>query len=245
MLGGVVLPFHVKGFEEGTEFTRSELPRTTGRQIAESDWAEAHSAKTGEGDAHLLHHPPDDVIHPLVDDDLQNQAVARLPHDPELVGYDPAPVDHDAVPDPAQGLLVRPTHRQDVVLLGQLIARMHHSVGDVPVVGQKEQPFGVPVEAADRVDALTGRNQVHNGPPRSLVVGRGDVPSRLVEQYVPQGLGTEGLAVDDDVRGAGVNLCPELGHNGAVDRDATGLNQLLGLAPGADAAGGEDTLQEF
>lgn len=132
-----------------------------------------------------------------------------------------------------------------MVLLGQAVAGVHHAVGDVAVVGQEEQPLGVAVEAADRVDPLADIDQVHHRPPLALVARGGDVAARLVEEEVAGSLGAQQVAVDPDLGGAGIDLGPELGDDLAVDVDAARPDQFLRPAAGGNAARGEDSLQAF
>ena len=51
------------------------------------------------------------------------------------------------------------------VLLLDTVARVGEPVGQLAVVGQQQQPFGVDVEAPDREDPRLGGHELHHGPP--------------------------------------------------------------------------------
>jgi hypothetical protein len=68
-----------------------------------------------------------------------------------------------------------------VVLLVEFVARVHDPIGDVAVVGQQEQPFGVAVKPAHRIDPLRDLDDVHDGAPVPLVLRGRDVAAGFVE----------------------------------------------------------------
>ena len=117
-------------------------------------------------------------------------------------------------------------------------------VGEVAVVGHEEEAFARVVEAADGEYALASFEEVGDGGAMFGVAGGSDVALRLVENVVAGALGAmEELAVDANVVAGGVRFGAEFGDGLAVDLDASGDDELFGLAARGDAGGGDDFLQ--
>ena len=102
---------------------------------------------------------------------------------------------------------------------------MHDSVGEIAVIGEQEQAFGVAVEAANRVDALRHVDEFHHRPALALVVDRGDKTRRLVEHDDPRPLRPQDLAIDPDLGGGRVDPGAKFSHDLAIDLDTAGGNQ--------------------
>ena len=125
--------------------------------------------------------------------------------------------------------------------LVDLVARVREPVGELAVVGEQEHTGRVGVEPADRDDARRMVDEVDDRRPAARVARRRDDPGRLVQEHVGELLLRERLPVELDPvtrRDERVQL-PGL----AVDRDAAGLDQLVGTAPGGDAGAGEPGIQ--
>jgi hypothetical protein len=90
------------------------------------------------------------------------------------------PLDHDPGSHPLQDVIGRAGKGQDVILLLQLVPRVHNPVGNIAVVGKEQQPFGVPIESANGIDPFRDVNQIHHRPPIALVFGGSDVPAWFV-----------------------------------------------------------------
>src|SRR5512146_694190 len=103
------------------------------------------------------------------------------------------------------------------------------------------------VEAANGEDTLADvANEVHDGGPAFGVADGGHKLPRLVEHDVEMLLRTlNASAIDTDVVGGEVGLGAEGGDDFAVYGDASAGDELLSLAAGCDACGGEDLLQTF
>ena len=98
------------------------------RHPFDGQWADPDAAQPVYGDAHRVHHPPDDVLNPDVEHHLQDDALTGFPQQPELVRHDQDVIDEDAVKDALHRAVVRPRRRDDVVLLGQAVPRVHDPV---------------------------------------------------------------------------------------------------------------------
>ena len=192
-----------------------------------------------------LHQPPHEVINPLVNGDRDNDAIGRLAQEPDLLGDDAAPLDHDSVADPLELRGARPGFGQDVILLGQPVAGVHDPVGHIAVVGEEQQAFGIAVEPSNRVNAFGDVDQVHHGPPPALVADSRDVTRRLVQDQVAKRLRPQDLVVDANLIPACVGPGAEFGNDLAVDADATFSNQILRRATRGDSPRGEDALETF
>lgn len=212
----------VKRFEERRLLARRQVTRTADRDAGQRQRAEPHPAQLLDRDPDRLHDATHHVEHPLVEDHRQEDPVARLPKEPKLVGNDLARVDEHAVANPLQSSGRGAIARQDMVFLGQPVARMHDAVGDFTVVGQKEEALRVSVESSDRVDTLAAGDEVHHRPPTAFVVGGRDVPGRFVEEHVAEGLRTQQLAVEPKLGGSRIDLRPKRRHDLSVDHNPTG-----------------------
>jgi hypothetical protein len=110
--------------------------------------------------------------------------------------------------------------------------RMRDLEGEVAVVGQEDQPFGVKIETAHGIDPLADAfDQIDHGPAALRVFDRGHHFLRLVEKDVAMGLGAgDELPVDFDVIARSVGFRSELGDDAAVHRDPSLPNHRLRFA---------------
>lgn len=60
-------------------------------------WADPHAAEPFDRNADRVHHPSNEVIQPLVDDDFDDQTFIGFPNDADLFRNDPLALDHDPV----------------------------------------------------------------------------------------------------------------------------------------------------
>jgi len=186
------------------------------------------AAEPEDVDVGCLHDPPNGVIETFMDHDPNPDPLPGLAEQPDLVGHDVARVDSNAVAQVLERPVRWPGVGQDVVLLGQFVARVHDPVGEFAVVGQQQQPLGVPVEPANWEQALPGLNQVHDRPTLALVLHRRDVAAGLVEQDGAQALWAEDPAIDLDLIGRGVDPGAKLGDRRAIDEHPPAGDQFFG-----------------
>ena len=94
-----------------------------------------------------------------------------------------------------------------------LVPRMGQRGGEIAVVGENEQPFGVEIEPADRIDVLPHAFQeIENGGPVLGVRSRGDIAARLVEKKIAMLLRPfDAALVDANVVDIGIGFRAELG----------------------------------
>ena len=232
-------------FEQRGQLAGGELAPDAGLDAADAQGTEAHPPEPFDRDADLVHHPADQMVDALMHHDFQDQSLARLALDTDLFRHDPLALDDDSVAEALEGLLGGTGEGEDVVLLVEAVTRVHDPVGDVAVVGEQEQPFGVAVEPADRVHPLRHLDKIHHGAAVTFVFCRRDVAAGFVEEEVARPLRLEQLAVDADGGADRVGLRTELRDHLAVDADASGGDQLLRGTARGNAAGGENALQPF
>jgi len=119
-------------------------------QRPERDPAERHHRV-----AHRLAHPPHLAVAPFAQRQLDDRVAAARGveplHDADFRRGGAVAVERDAARQPVDRL--RPGHTADAaaIHLRHLVARMRQPCGELAVVGQQEQAFGVVVEAPDRV----------------------------------------------------------------------------------------------
>ncbi len=148
-----------------------------------------------------------------------------------------APVQNRPAPELSPIALVRNALDLGEVLAPDTEARVRHAHGEVAVVGEYHQAFGVEVEAPDREEALAElpAQHVEHGGATLGILGGGDDAVGLVEQEVAQRLrrlqppAVHLHGVDGDVRLV-AELCAATVHG-----HAPLANELLGLASRRDA----------
>jgi hypothetical protein len=174
----------MESFAERFEFAGGEISPGADGDAAQVERADANAAQTLDGDADGFHYAPDNMIHTLVNDDLEQKAIMRGTEHPEFAREDSFTVDHHAVPDALERRVGGAVEGEDVIFLFQFVARMHDAIRDVTVIGQEQQAFGRAIEPADGIDALRDLNQVKDHPAIALVFGGRNVAARFVEQDV-------------------------------------------------------------
>jgi hypothetical protein len=235
----------IERLEELRQLARRQVPPSPDWDAGDGQRTEANSTQPGHRDADALHHPVDDVIDSFEDDELEDQSLRCLAQDAKLAGDDAMTTDDDAVADALQGLRGWSGQRQNLVLLVKPITRMHDAVGDITVVGQQEDAFRVTIEPANRIDALPNLDQIHDGPPVSLILGRRDIATWLVQNDIAGTLRPQYFAVDSNLRPLRIDAGAELRDNLAVDGDTSRPYEIFGGAAGPDAASCHHALQAF
>jgi hypothetical protein len=129
-----------------------------------------------------------------------------------------------------------------VILLVELIPRVHDPVGDVAVVGEEEETFGVAVEPTHRVDPFPDLDDVHHRPAVAFVFRSRDIAARFVEDQIARPLCPEQLPIDLDLGASWIGFGAELGHHLPVDGHPSGRDESLRRPSRSDAARGENTL---
>ena len=94
---------------------------------------------------------------------------------------------------------------------------MHDPLRHIAIVGQEQQTFRFPIEAAHREDTFRNPDQVHHCPAVTFVTGRGDVSGRLVQHQIAQGLLPDDLAIDPNLVALRIGLCAELDDDRAIN----------------------------
>ena len=150
-------------------------------------------------------------------------------------------------PQPVQALRRRSARHFDHVGLGHVRRSFHQKIGEFAVVGQQQQAFAGVIQATDGVDAGPDPvQQVHHRGAMFGIFQRGDVSLGLVHQQVDMPLrAVQQLSVDANVVVLGVGLAAQFRDHLPVDRHQSAGDQLLCLAAGGDAGGGDDFLQAF
>lgn len=232
-------------FEQLDEFTRGQISPRTRRNAPHPQWAKPHPPEVDHGNTDSVHHLPNDMIEAFMQHDLDDDAFAGLPHQASFVRNDLTLLDHDAISEPGQLEVSRPAIGDDVILLRELVARVHHAIGDVAMVGQQQQPLRLAVQTTDRIDPLGNIDEIHHGPALPLVLDGRNEPAGLVEHDEAWALTTQDLAIDPNLVDRGVDLGPHLGDHAAVDRDPTGTDHRLGRPTAGDSPGRQHTLEPF
>ena len=132
----------------------------------------------------------------------------------------------------------------DVVELAEFGARGPHPLGHFGVVREQQEPGVHALHLVDGVQDFAGGvlDQVHDRAPALPVACGAQEVLGLVEDDVMLLLRLDPLTFHDDLIGR-VDFGAEFGHDGAVDRDGSGGDEEVGLAPHADAGVGDELVE--
>jgi hypothetical protein len=129
----------------------------------------------------------------------------------------------------------------DVIGLGRAARRIGDVRGPRRVVGEEEQSFAGLVQPAHGGEKRKRRagETAEDGESALVIGGRGDEPARLVQHDVNGLLGGDRRSVDFEARALPVHAVLGFAHDVAVDAHGPGLDELPGLAAGAETQFGQ------
>jgi hypothetical protein len=115
------------------------------------------------------------------------------------------------------------------------------------VIGQQQHPFGVHIQTSDWEEPhRLSFEQIEDRTAALLILARGDIAARLVQQDIPQGcLQTERLTVHDDHIRCGIDSATQRRNLFAVDNHSSLYDQCLSLAPGRHSSLGNDFVEPY
>ena len=182
-------------------------------------------------------------ILPLAQNDAQPGAFA-LPLQPfHLSGADVAVAEPDTFQKLPNVCRRGKTRHLNEVSFFDAKARVHQPIGQVAIVGQKQEPFAGLINPAHRVNTLRNmRNQVDGEWPAGRIVIGTQIPARLVYQPVHRLFGPQRLAVNANLLFR-LNLGAQDAHGLTVHADPARENQLLAMPPRADPGMGQEFVQ--
>jgi len=220
----------MKCFQQTAKFAGGQFPPCTELDAGHHQRTDPHAAKPFDRDADCIHHPPNEVVQSLMHDDFDDQTFIRFTNDADLLRNDALAFDHDSIPQALQGVIGRPGECKNLIFLVEFIAWMHHTIGDITVIRQEQQSFGIAIEPPDRIDTLWNRHEIHHCPSITLILDGCDVAPRFVHEDVARTLRLENFAVDFDDRSNRIGFRTKFGDDQAVDTDSTSLDQIFGGA---------------
>ena len=128
------------------------------------------------------------------------------------------------------------------VFFFNFVTRMRQVLGEIAVVGEDEQSFGLRVEPADIEEARELRRQeIENRVARIGIGACRDETRRFMQDQVELAFAADELVPHLDVIALG-RLRAEIGADAAVDRNASVGDQLVAMPPRTDTGGGEETV---
>ena len=201
----------------------------------------ADAMQSGHHQADRFAHLADLPEAALVDDQLDHDGVeAGIDAAHARRARDQALVEAHTGGQPAQLVAARLLGKAHAVHLLHTVARVHELVREIAVIGEQQQTAGVGIEAADRVQACTTRQELADGATALRVVERGDDADRFVDDVVDVlRTATDRLAVDRDPITRVLDLGSRLGDDVAVHRDTALRDEVVTLAPRTDATVGQ------
>ncbi len=229
--GAQVLGEPIGGLQVSKLLPREESPLPC-PQTVDGNGGKRGAGEPDDGEPCLLPHPPDLLVPPLAQDELE-PGVPGLPpgHDDLRRKRDPIFELHSIPPlrDVVGGHV--PLHLHEVGL-GDMVTRVEHPRREVAVVGQQQGAARLVVEATDRVEAQGQvlENLRDSGSPLR-VVECGHDGAGLVHKDVDGALGDDALAIELHAVKVSVGAGTELGDDLAVDAHASGLDQAFCCTP--------------
>jgi len=226
-------------------FQITTLPALESRRQVHRAIAHAHQAADDQADR--FEHAPDFAI-----------AAFGQDHVVPVVGPLPAPFGDQAEAGQAvlelnagaqtlehfRSRLAEHAHR---VFALDFVARMHHAIGEVAVVGKQQEAAGIEIEAADGdpAPALQPRQFCeHAGAPVGVVAGDYFAFRFVIDQHSRQAqleLELHQLAIDADLV-FGTDALADVGRQ-AIDADAAGDDPFLEFAARTEAGIGQGLVQ--
>src|SRR4051812_20533415 len=228
---------HASRRAQGSRLARREQPRLPLRQATELQRAERDAPQRQHAMADGLAHPLDLALAPLADRQLEHGR-AHLAH---LRRRGLAVLEDHALAQALQGtVLHEPALHLGHVGARHLVARVHELVGELSVVGQQDEPGGVGVQPADRVQANACVDELRDDAAPVRVLRSRYHAGRLVDEIDDLlGLQCDRCAVDLDVVGL-VHVARRVQDDLAADGDPSLAHDVLRSAPRGDAGVGEE-----
>lgn len=190
-----------------------------------------------------LEHTPHDPVAALVNDDLYDRAVLLVAQRPYHARRDALTIKHNAPAYALQRIRRRMTVQIDLVLLLNLVARVHDAEGELAVIGEEQQAFAGAVQATHRFDALRNIDELHHRLAATLVGNGRDVTLGLVQDDVALALDPNRNPIDRHMLARRIDRRTQLGDDPAVNRHTSSDDHLLSLAARGDAGRGQHPLQ--
>lgn len=133
------------------------------------------------------------------------------------------------------------------VSFGDVAGRRGESIGEIAVVGEKEEALAEVIQPADRVDTFAHTfEELHHCFAAFGIKDGGDDVLRFVERVVRKMFGhAKDVAVYFHLIRGEVCFRTKFGDGLAVDRDVAGDDEFFGLAAAGDSGVGEDFLEAF
>ena len=209
-----------------------------------------HAAELDEVEMDGLEHAANLAVLALADADDKPGVVAGVTVADDVCGQrDVAVVEHDALTEPldARVHVIDDAAQLCLVDLRHFVARVGEQLGQFTIVGEDDGALGVPVEAADGVDAaILGRDE-RGDDGASLGVGGGrDITDGLVDHQVNlEAFGLDAAAIEINDVFARFDRGTERLDDDAVDLDPAGLDEGLTGPSAGDTCGREIFLESF
>lgn len=220
--------FHMHRFEERLLLTDREIAPKPERHPGHHQRPDSNAGQAIHHNTGGIHHPADNVVHPLVQRDRQHHAIPRLPVDSKRIRRHPAPIDLHATANALDRFGRREGRRKNVILLFQPEFGVHHAIGQLSIVREQQQPLGIAIKPADGVQPLLGLHQFHHGRAVAIVIGGGDKSAWLIEHDVAAALRAYHLAIHPDLIVDWIGFRAKFRDGAAVHGNAARDDHLLG-----------------
>jgi hypothetical protein len=184
-----------------------------------------------------LEHPPDLTTAPLAQNDLVLPGISVSGRRVDALGPQPLAIGLNPRLKPRTLRRIQRPVGPDAVDLLDVVPGVRQKMRECAVVRQNQQPFTVPVEPTDGIDAAGQAvdERAERSPPLG-VIARADNVARLVEEDIDQRLARHDLSVEGDRVCGRVDAHPLPRDGRAIDADTTRRDDGLARATGSDAA---------
>lgn len=217
--------------EKRSDFMGTQASRMPGTQIGVPDWADCSAYQTLRRMTDDVEHPSDFAIPTFNHDDLDQRSVlARLIDEAGRQSTRRTVLQIDAAGQSAQGPVGGNADNEGGVRLGDPVARVGNPVGEITVVGDEDQAFGVRIEPPHRVEALVTVDEVDHRASSMGIAGGADDTFGFVEE-MSLDVGMDGYRDSIEGEGLRVDINAVTQPSGRpIDFDASSSDCLFGCS---------------
>lgn len=208
-------------------------------QIAEAQIRYSDADETLDAVSDCLKHATDLSIEALAKDDAQSRGREQF----QSLDFRAFAVEKNSFRQFRKQSRVQCSIECDLIFLVDLVTGMGQSLGQVPVVCEKEQAFSLGIEPADvKKMRKVFRKQIENCVARVHITTGRDEPRRFMQHDRVRCLGMQEAAIDLDVI-ALARLRAEIGADLAVNGDAAVGDELVAMSARTNPGGSEEAIE--
>lgn len=231
-----ILVGEVERLAKRLQFAIGEVAPRPALNVSQLERSDAGSNEPRHRVANLVEHAPDDTIAPLMDHDTNDGAIFSVANRAHFRRERTLAVDCDAATKAFQRGWRWMSVQQRFVFLVQLVARVHHAIGDLAIVRQQQKSLGVAIQPTNRQDTALHADEVHHRIAPTFVGCCRDVALRLVQQQIAATRIGDELPVNLNLLPLTIDLRSQLSDDLTIDANSPFGDEFLGSTARCDTA---------